>query len=109
VTRAAETTPTIDDDRVDQAFRLLEAAWVAAEFDEIIAASWPTDPPPPLPPGRARNAEPPGPGHPASDEPARRSPTGQVTLEPNGRQRSPPGTSAWVTALYGPTAEDLDG
>ena len=44
MTRAAETTPTIDDDRVDQAFRLLEAAWVAAEFDEIIAASWPTDP-----------------------------------------------------------------
>ena len=47
MTPAAPTAPATTDQNADHLLREIEAAWVAEEFDAIIAANWPTEPPEP--------------------------------------------------------------
>ena len=90
MTPAAPTAPATTDQNADHLLREIEAAWVAEEFDAIIAANWPTEPPEPPPVA--------GPTHP---EPARprclaRLPPGVRITDPRARpavgarQRAPP-------------------
>ncbi|MDG4830404.1 hypothetical protein O7627_13955 [Solwaraspora sp. WMMD1047] len=62
-----------------------------AEFDALIAANWPTRPPPPPPPALPRPVPRPA-GWPATPAP-RREPAGRrprADARPRSRQRSPP-------------------
>jgi hypothetical protein len=64
--------------------------WLRAEFDEIVAASWGSAPPPrPRPRPQGRPPAGPDPGAAAPDPPA---PTGRVerNAELRARQRAPP-------------------
>ena len=90
MTQAAETAPATTDQIVDHLLRQIEAAWVIEEFDAIIEANWPTEPPEPPPAAGPAHAEPPRPRSPA---PLR--PRGWLTdprAHPRvwGRQRAPP-------------------
>jgi len=90
MTPAVPTAPDTIDQIVDHALRHIEAAWVSEEFDAIIAANWPTEPPEPPPAA--------GPTHPEPARPrwlGRLPPWGRVT-DPQtrravgARQRAPP-------------------
>lgn len=88
--QTAHTTRPIADEDVDRALRQLEAAWVNVEFDSLIAAGWPTDPPPPRPTRRISSARPSPREHPTPDRPSRRLSDAQVDPNRGARQRSPP-------------------
>lgn len=76
MTPAAPTAPDTIDQIIDHTLRRIEAAWVSEEFDAIIAAGWPTEPP-----------EPPPAAGPTQPEPARPRRLGR--LPPWGRVSDP--------------------
>ena len=59
MTQAAETAPTTSDQIVNRLLRQIEAAWVTGEFDAIIEANWPAEPPEPPPAAGPAHPEPP--------------------------------------------------
>ena len=61
MTPAALTAPDTTDQIIDHTLRQIEAAWVTEEFDAIIAANWPTEPPEPPPAAGPTHPEPPRP------------------------------------------------
>ena len=69
MTQAAATAPTTTDQIVDHLLRQIEAAWVTEQFDAIIEANWPTEPPAPPPAAGPTHPEPPRPGSPAPLQP----------------------------------------
>ena len=69
MTQAAATAPTTRDQIIDHTLRQIEAAWVTEQFDAIIEANWPTEPPAPPPAAGPTPPEPPRPGSPAPLQP----------------------------------------
>ena len=90
MTQAAETAPTTTDQIIDHTLRQIEAAWVTEQFDAIIEANWPTEPPEPPPAAGPTHPEPPRPGSPAPL--LRRGRLTDTQDQPRvcARQRAPP-------------------
>ena len=88
-----ETAPYEDVGAVgslEEELRGIEAAWINAEFEALIAANWKTEPPRPPEPPVCLPARWPNEGH-AARAGSRRPPRPQqVASRSRGRQRSPP-------------------
>ena len=90
MTQAAATAPTTHDQIIDHTLRQIEAAWVTEQFDAIIEANWPTEPPAPPPAAGPTPPEPPRPGSPAPLQPRGRLTDPQDPPRVCPRQRAPP-------------------
>ena len=91
MTAAVPTAPdNTDQIVVDHLIRQMEAAWVTEEFDAIVAANWPTEPPEPPPVAGPTHPEPPHPPLPASPQPGGRVTDPHARPRVWARQRAPP-------------------
>jgi len=86
VNPAVANAATITDDMLRQ----IDAARVSEEFDAIIAANWPTEPPEPPPAAGASHPEPPHPRSLAHPQPQGRLTDPGARAAEGARQRAPP-------------------
>jgi hypothetical protein len=75
---------------LEEELRGIEAAWINAEFEALIAANWKTEPPPPPQPPACLPARYPNERHAARAGSHRPPKPQQVASRSRGRQRSPP-------------------
>ena len=90
MTPAAATAPDTTDQIIDHLLRQIEAAWVTEEFDAIIAANWPTEPPEPPPAAGPTHPEPPRPRSRLRSSRGVGSPIRRPVPRCGARQRAPP-------------------